>query len=97
MDITDVRIKPLELRDSRMRAVASITIDNCFAVHDIKIIERSEGEYLVFMPSRTGDDGVRRDTAHPINRETRKMIEDMVISRYKTQKERTEKGAGGQG
>lgn len=90
MHITDVRIRLFSQKEDRLRAVASITLDGCFVVHDIKLVEREQGGFLVLMPARVCEDGERRDTAHPINRETRKMIEDAVISRYREQKKRSE-------
>ena len=80
MKITDVRVRRVE-SDSRLRAVASITIDDCFAVHELRIIEGKEGLFVA-MPSRQSNDGTFRDIAHPINVETRKLIEDAVIAKY---------------
>ena len=81
MVITDVRIRQVT-SESRLRAVASITIDECFAVHELRIIEGKEGLFVA-MPSRQVSDGTFKDIAHPINVETRKMIEDAVIAKYK--------------
>ena len=81
MVITDVRIRQVT-SESRLRAVASITIDECFAVHELRIIEGKEGLFVA-MPSRQVSDGTFKDIAHPINVETRKMIEDAVITKYK--------------
>lgn len=81
MVITDVRIRQVT-SESRLRAVASITIDECFAVHELRIIEGKEGLFVA-MPSRQVSDGTFKDIAHPINVETRKMIEDVVIAKYK--------------
>jgi stage V sporulation protein G len=81
MVITDVRIRQVT-SESRLRAVASITIDECFAVHELRIIEGKEGLFVA-MPSRQVTDGTFKDIAHPINVETRKMIEDAVIAKYK--------------
>ncbi len=80
MRITDVRVRKVET-DSRLRAVASITIDDCFAVHELRIIEGKEGLFVA-MPSRQTNDGSFRDIAHPINVETRKLIEEAVIAKY---------------
>jgi stage V sporulation protein G len=80
MKITDVRIRQVT-SESRLRAVASITIDECFAVHELRIIEGKEGLFVA-MPSRQVGDGTFKDIAHPINVETRKMIEDAVIAKY---------------
>ena len=81
MVITDVRIRQVT-SESRLRAVASITIDECFAVHELRIIEGKKGLFVA-MPSRQVSDGTFKDIAHPINVETRKMIEDAVIAKYK--------------
>ena len=80
MKITDVRVRKVET-DSRLRAVASITIDDCFAIHELRIIEGKEGLFVA-MPSRQTNDGSFRDIAHPINIETRKLIEEAVIAKY---------------
>ena len=80
MKITDVRVRKVET-ESRLRAVASITIDDCFAVHELRIIEGKEGLFVA-MPSRQTNEGSFRDIAHPINVETRKLIEEAVIAKY---------------
>lgn len=80
MKVTDVRIRKVET-ESRLRAVASITLDNCFAIHELRIIEGKEGLFVA-MPSRQTGEGTFRDIAHPINVETRKMIEGAVINKY---------------
>lgn len=80
MKITDVRVRRVET-DSKMRAVASITIDDVFVVHDIKIIEGDKGLFIA-MPSKKGTDGEYRDTVHPINSETRMMIQNTILEAY---------------
>ena len=80
MEITDIRIKKINT-DSRLKAVVSITIDNCFAIHELRVIEGKEG-FFVAMPSRQVSDGTFKDIAHPINAETRKLIEDFVVAKY---------------
>lgn len=80
MQITDVRIRKIE-GQSRLRAVASITIDDAFAVHELRVIEGKSGLFVA-MPSRQSNDGVFRDLAHPINVETRKQIEDAVLAKF---------------
>ena len=77
MEITDIRIRKINT-DSRLKAVASITIDNCFAIHELRVIEGKEGLFVA-MPSRQVSDGTFKDIAHPINAETRKLIEDFVV------------------
>ena len=82
MNITDVKIKLVTKDDSKIKAVASITIDGCFAVHDIKVIENATG-YFVAMPSRKANDGTFRDVAHPINTETREAFNKLILDEYK--------------
>ena len=70
MKISDVRIRLVNKEDNKLKAVASITIDECFVVHDIKVIEAAEGVFIA-MPSRKTNDGDYKDIAHPLNTETR--------------------------
>ena len=81
MKITDVRIRKVE-KEGKMKAVVSITIENEFVVHDIKIIEGEKGLFIA-MPSRKSVDGEYRDIAHPISSETRTLIQDMILEKYK--------------
>ncbi len=80
MEITDIRIKKVS-GDGRMKAVASVTFDNAFAVHDVKVIEGPE-KLFVAMPSRRTPDGEYRDIAHPINTEMRSALENKVLAAY---------------
>mgnify|MGYP003312835493 CR=1 FL=1 len=80
MKITDVRVRKVDT-DSKMRAVASITIDDVFVVHDIKIIEGEKGLFIA-MPSRKTATGGYRDIAHPINPEGRAMFEEAILEAY---------------
>ena len=80
MQITDVRLRKVN-SENRMKAVASVTFDNEFAVHDIKVIESQNGLFIA-MPSRKTPNGEFKDIAHPINRETRKKIEDAIFEKY---------------
>jgi len=80
MQITDVRIRKVT-KESKMKAVVSITLDNEFVVHDIKVIEGEKGLFIA-MPSRKASDGEYRDIAHPINSETRDRIQKMILERY---------------
>ena len=82
MDITDVRLRRIET-DGKMKAVASVTFDNEFVVHDIKIIESQNGLFIA-MPSRKTPSGEFKDIAHPINSETREKIQSAVLARYDT-------------
>ncbi|MBR6737627.1 MAG: septation regulator SpoVG [Clostridia bacterium] len=85
MKISDVRVRLVQKDDSKMKAVASITIEDCFVVHDIKIIEGKEG-YFIAMPSRKASDGEYKDIVHPINTETRKQIIDLVLEAFEAEK-----------
>ena len=80
MNISDIRIKIVEAT-GKLKAVASITIDGCFVVHDIKILEGNRGLF-VMMPSRKSADGIYKDVAHPINTETREMLKTVLVKAY---------------
>ena len=80
MQITDVRIRRVE-KEGKMKAVVSITIDEEFVVHDIKIIEGEKGLFIA-MPSRKAADGEYRDIAHPINPGTRERIQKLILEKY---------------
>ncbi len=80
MQITDVRIRKVT-KESKMKAVVSITFDNEFVVHDIKVIEGEKGLFIA-MPSRKATDGEYRDIAHPINSDTRDRIQKMILEKY---------------
>jgi stage V sporulation protein G len=82
MEITEVRLTLRE--EDRLKAFVSITFDNAFVVRGLKVIEGNTGLFVA-MPSRRRKDGEFRDIAHPINNETRKMIEDAVLSEYERQ------------
>lgn len=84
MKITDVRVKIVE-SDSRLRAIAAITFDDSFVVHDIRVIEGESGIFVA-MPSKKTQAGTFRDIAHPINVETRKEIEDAIFSKYEIER-----------
>ena len=80
MHVTDVRVRRIA-REGKMRAVVSITIDKVFVVHDIKVIEGEKGLFIA-MPSKKSADGEYRDIAHPINSETRNMLEEIILKSY---------------
>ncbi|MGN0390085.1 MAG: septation regulator SpoVG [Wujia sp.] len=80
MQITDVRVRKVT-KEGKMRAVVSITIDDVFVVHDIKVIEGEKGLFIA-MPSRKASDGEYRDIAHPINSETRDKIQTLILEKY---------------
>ena len=81
MQITDVRIRRVE-KEGKMKAVVSITIENEFVVHDIKVIEGEKGLFIA-MPSRKASDGEYRDIAHPINSATREQLQNLILEKYK--------------
>jgi stage V sporulation protein G len=80
MQITDIRVRKIE-KEGKMKAVVSITIDDEFVVHDIKVIEGEKGMFIA-MPSRKATDGEYRDIAHPINSGTRGMIQNLILKKY---------------
>jgi stage V sporulation protein G len=80
MKITDIRIFPVD--EPKLKAFVSIIFDHCFIISDIKVIEGNNGLFLS-MPSKKRRDGTFKDIAHPLNSETRKMMEDSVIAAYK--------------
>lgn len=81
MKITDVRIRLISNEDSKLKGVASVTIDDCFVVHDVKILQGST-DFFIAMPSRKTADGEYRDIVHPINTQTREMMRDEVIKAF---------------
>ena len=81
MNITDVRVRPMDKADSNMKAVASITIDGEFVVHDIKVIQGND-KLFIAMPSKKDGNGDFKDIAHPINTATRTKIQDAVLAKY---------------
>ena len=80
MRITDVRVRKVT-KEGKMKAVVSITIDDEFVVHDIKVIEGEKGMFIA-MPSRKASDGEYRDIAHPINSETRERIQSLILKKF---------------
>jgi len=81
MKITSVNVRKIEKEGSRMKGIASILLDDSFAVHDIRIIEGDNGLFIA-MPSRKTAAGTYRDIAHPINPEVRSMFEDAILEAY---------------
>ncbi|HWP34972.1 MAG TPA: septation regulator SpoVG [Thermodesulfobacteriota bacterium] len=79
MQVTEVRVFPVN--EERLKAYATITFDGCFVVRDLKIIHGNSGLFVA-MPSKKRKDGTFKDTAHPLNNETREMIEAKVLSEY---------------
>jgi len=80
MKITDVRVRKVA-KEGKMKAVVSITLDDEFVVHDIKVIEGEKGLFIA-MPSRKASDGEYRDIAHPINSNTRETIQKIILESY---------------
>ncbi len=80
MQVTDVRVRKIA-KEGKMKAVVSITLDEEFVVHDIKVIEGDKGLFIA-MPSRRAGDGEYRDIAHPINSETRERLQRIILERY---------------
>ena len=86
MQITDTRIRMIN-KESKMRAVVSVTFDDCFVVHDIKVIEGEKGLFIA-MPSKKTPDGEYRDIAHPINSEMRNRLESTILDVYNEEQAR---------
>ena len=80
MNITDVRIRKIA-KEGKMKAIVSITLDDEFVVHDIKVIEGEKGLFIA-MPSRRTTTGEYKDIAHPINSQTREQIQEMILNEY---------------
>lgn len=94
MEVTDVRLRRINT-DGRMKAIASITIDHEFVVHDIRVIDGNNGMFVA-MPSKRTPDGEFRDIAHPISSATREKIQSAVLAEYERvgqEEEAVEKGA----
>ncbi len=81
MQITDIRIRKIE-KEGKMKAVVSVTIDEEFVIHDIKIIEGDKGLFIA-MPSRRGSEGGYKDIVHPIRSTTREQMQTMILTKYK--------------
>ncbi|MBD8016761.1 septation regulator SpoVG [Microbacterium sp. APC 3898] len=80
MEVTDVRLRRVQT-DGRMRAIASITLDNEFVIHDIRVIDGNDGLFVA-MPSKRTPDGEFRDIAHPINSSARTKLQEAVLTAY---------------
>jgi len=79
MEVTEVRVFPVQ--EERLKAYVAITFDHCFVVRDLKVINGNNGLFVA-MPSKKRKDGTYRDTAHPLNSQTRQMIESVVLEEY---------------
>lgn len=91
MKISEIRISLRD--DNKLKAFASITLDNCFVIRGLKIIEGAKGVFVA-MPSRKRPDGTYQDVAHPINNETRDWMEGLIITAYEEELENNEAEAG---
>ena len=80
MEVTEVKVFPVE--EDKLKAYVTITLDDCFVVRDLKVIRGTSGLF-VSMPSKKRRDGTYKDVAHPLNSETRKMIEERIIATYR--------------
>lgn len=80
MQITDIKVRKINA-EGRMKAVVSVTFDDAFVVHDIKVIEGQE-KLFIAMPSRKTPDGEFKDIAHPINAEMRELLQEMILAKY---------------
>ena len=81
MQITSVNVKKYDKEESKMKGIASVLIDECFVIRDIRIIDGNDGLFIAF-PSRKNNEGLYVDVAHPINSETRKLFEDAIFEEY---------------
>ena len=88
MQVTDIRVRRIA-KEGKMKAIVSVTLDDAFVVHDIKVIEGEKG-YFIAMPSRRASDGEYRDIAHPINSETRDTLQTLILNKYKESLEASE-------
>ena len=88
MNITDVRVRKIS-KEGKMKALVSVTIDDEFVVHDIKVIEGDKGLFIA-MPSRRSSDGEYRDVAHPINTSTRERLQAVILEAYEKAEESPE-------
>ena len=84
MKITSVNVRRVEKEDSRMKGIASVLLDDSFAIHDIRIIEGDNGLFIA-MPSRKNKNNENEDVAHPLNAETRQMFEDAIFAEYENE------------
>ncbi len=81
LNITDIRVRLVKKEDLKLKAVASVTIDGCFVVHEIRVIESDKGLFVA-MPSKKTPDGEFKDIAHPIDTKTRNMLDKAVLDAY---------------
>ncbi|MGI6455607.1 MAG: septation regulator SpoVG [bacterium] len=82
MEITEVKVYPVRKADDKLKAFATIILDDCFVIRDLKVINGNSGLFVA-MPSRKKADGTYADIAHPLNNDMRNRMEDIVIGEYK--------------
>lgn len=81
MKVSEVRVRLVKKDEGKLKAVASITIDDCFVVHDVKILEGTD-DFFIAMPSKKTPDGEYKDIVHPLNTETREMLKKVVLDEF---------------
>ncbi|MCL2676047.1 MAG: septation regulator SpoVG [Firmicutes bacterium] len=81
MNITEVRVRLVKKDEGKLKAVATITIDDCFVVHDIKIIKGTD-DHFIAMPSKKTSTGEYKDIVHPLNTETRERLRDLILKEF---------------
>lgn len=81
MNISEVRVRLVKKDEGKLKAVASVTIDDCFVVHDVKILE-GQNDFFIAMPSKKTPDGEYKDIVHPLNTETREMLKKAVLEEF---------------
>lgn len=86
MKISDIRIKLVNKENSKVKAIASMTIEDCFVVHDIRVLENEKGLFVA-MPSKKTPNGDFKDVVHPLNTETREMISSIILAAYEQAKQ----------
>lgn len=92
MNITETRIRLVKSDEGKLKGVASITIDDCFVIHDVKIIEGTE-DYFIAMPSKKTPTGEFKDIVHPLNTETREKLRNIVLAEFEKAKKQAEEQA----
>lgn len=93
MNISEVRVRLVKKDEGKLKAVASVTIDDCFVVHDVKILE-GQNDFFIAMPSKKTPDGEYKDIVHPLNTETREMLKKAVLDEF--EKARSQAAIDGQ-
>ncbi|MCI8413300.1 MAG: septation regulator SpoVG [Clostridia bacterium] len=92
MNITEVRVRLVKSEEGKLKGVASVTIDDCFVVHDVKIIEGAD-DFFIAMPSKKTPSGEFKDVVHPLNTETREMLRKVVLDEFEKARKQAEEQA----